>query len=171
MKYIYSLLFAVLFLTSCDTYGDSDQDFSPIYPLSGQYYVTVCDSDGVALNKAYLYLYNTVNNTADTLWVRLGSNSVNWGVLGKIPCNVKALTFNGDGPNLAFPIKVPKDSTYSDSIIVYKEFTIGLGEVLLDAATTPTKGKSDSIYVDFEVKGVKYSASGFRRTGWSDDQK
>ena len=72
IKYLFFLIFAMVGLISCDTYGDYEQEFSPVYPLSGQYYVkvideagkeivmhTITDSDGQKTDVfgTYMYLY------------------------------------------------------------------------------------------------------------------
>jgi len=147
---------------SCDTYGDYEQDFSPVYPLSGQYYVTVYDANNAILSAGtYLYLYNTTDNATDKLWIKLGSSSVQWGILGKIGCDVKALQFSGKAPNLAV-------STNGSTSSV--DFTVTSGNVTLDGATTPTNGKSDAITVTFTTANGTYKATGFRHTGWDGDE-
>lgn len=156
------MLFAVVALASCDTYGDYEQDFSPVYPLSGQYFVTVSDADGAALGQAYLYLYNTTNNDTDKLWIKMGSKANPWGILGKINCNVANLEFSGEAPNLA----VSTDGATSTT-----SFSVTSGKLTLNGATTPTEGKSDAIEVSFTVGGKNYQATGFRRTGWGEDER
>ena len=91
IKYLFFLIFAMVGLTSCDTYGDYEQEFSPVYPLSGQYYVkvideagkeivmhTITDSDGQKTDVfgTYMYLYNTTNNDKDKLWIKLPSDEL-----------------------------------------------------------------------------------------------
>lgn len=161
IKCLVILLFAMTVFASCDTYGDYKQDFSPVYPLSGQYYVTVYDANNVALSTAYLYLYNTTDNATDKLWIKLGSSTVKWGILGKIGCDVDALQFSGTAPNLAFS---------TDGATSSVNFTVASGKVTLDGATTPTNGKSDAIAVTFTTVNGTYTATGFRHTGWDGDE-
>jgi len=49
INYLLVLMFAMVTFVSCDTYGDYEQEFAPIYPLSGQYYVKVLDENNEEL--------------------------------------------------------------------------------------------------------------------------
>ena len=49
MKKIYKLLavlLAIVTFSSCETYGDYDVEYSPIYPLSGEWIVNIYDANG-----------------------------------------------------------------------------------------------------------------------------
>lgn len=147
LKYIFFSLFAIVALAACDTYGDYDTEYSPVYPLSGQYNVTVYDASGTAIDGTYLYLYNTTDNDNDKLWVRMSRSGYgeNWGsILVKVSCDVKALTF-GDG------------NTVSD------------GKLELNGASTPSGGKADAVSLSFKIDGVSYTAKGYRWSGWEED--
>lgn len=175
IKYLFFVLFALVAFTSCETYGDYEQEFSPVYPLSGQYYVKVYDQDGqemlmytykddddnlVEVYGTYLYLYNTADNDADKLWIKLPSDEeFDAGILGKISCNVKTLTFSGAAGNLV-----------DDGVTPVGEFNVTSGTVTLQSVTTPTEGKADGIEVKYTLNDKTYTVKGFRRTGWSEDE-
>ena len=175
IKYLFFLIFAMVGLISCDTYGDYEQEFSPVYPLSGQYYVkvideagieivmnTITDSDGQKTDVfgTYMYLYNTTDNDKDKLWIKLPSDELfSTGILGKINCNVKDLTFSGTAGNME-----------ADGATVNGTFTVNSGILTLKSVTTPTNGKSDGIEVKYTLNGKTYTVTGFRRTGWDADE-
>lgn len=98
INYLLVLMFAMVTFVSCDTYGDYEQEFAPIYPLSGQYYVKVLDENNEELvistiedddesynvYGTYMYLYNTADNDKDKLWIKLpNGNKFQSGILGK----------------------------------------------------------------------------------------
>ena len=90
INYLLVLMFAMVTFVSCDTYGDYEQEFAPIYPLSGQYYVKVLDENNEELVMStiedddesynvygiYMYLYNTADNDKDKLWIKLPNTSL-----------------------------------------------------------------------------------------------
>jgi len=90
INYLLVLMFAMVTFVSCDTYGDYEQEFAPIYPLSGQYYVKVLDENNeelvISTTKdddesynvygTYMYLYNTADNDKDKLWIKLPNTSL-----------------------------------------------------------------------------------------------
>ena len=102
MKKIYKLLavlLAIVTFSSCETYGDYDVEYSPIYPLSGEWIVNIYDANGQLLPDAEGYTcntYNTADNVADKMWVKMSTASATWGILGKVNCNVQGLDFSGD---------------------------------------------------------------------------
>ena len=128
INYLLVLMFAMVTFVSCDTYGDYEQEFAPIYPLSGQYYVKVLDENNeelvISTTKdddesynvygTYLYLYNTADNDKDKLWIKLPNTSLfKQGILGKISCNVEELTFNGTAGNMVADGTTPVGGIYS----------------------------------------------------------
>ena len=159
INYLLVLMFAMVTFVSCDTYGDYEQEFAPIYPLSGQYYVKVLDENNEELvistiedddesynvYGTYLYLYNTADNDKDKLWIKLpNGNKFQSGILGKISCNVEELTFNGTAGNMV-----------ADGTTPVGEFTVTSGKVTLESVTTPTNGKADGIEVKYTLKAKR----------------
>ena len=168
MKKIYKLLavlLAIVTFSSCETYGDYDVEYSPIYPLSGEWIVNIYDANGQLLPDAEGYTCNTYNpadNVADKMWVKMSTASATWGILGKVNCNVQGLDFSGDNvPNLVDSA----DGTTSETT-----FTISGGKVTLDGYDTKTGYKADAI--EFTLTSSKYPGQtmvvkGFRKTGWA----
>ncbi|MDR0893034.1 MAG: hypothetical protein LBN24_10530 [Mediterranea sp.] len=166
MKYLLSLVFLVATLTACETYGDYEQEFASIHPLGGEYYVRVFDAHqqplvmdkikGADVYGTYMYLYNTANNDTDKLWIKLPNSSLfNLGIMGKIGCDLKTLTFSGTAGNMA-----------NDGMTERGEFTVKSGAVTLNGVTTPSGGKADGITVEYILNGQTYTIQGFRRTAW-----
>lgn len=145
---------------------------SPVYPISGEWYVNVYNEDGslarvevkdkdgkiTITQYATLSTYNTSDNVNNVVWMKLWNSTANYGLLGKVSCNVPARTISGDATNIAF---TPN-----------KGFKILEGKVLLNA--TKLKGSktiADSIYVKYstETDGKTYVISGHRRSQFEED--
>lgn len=168
MKQIYKLLTMLLFavtFTACETYGDYEVEYSPIYPLSGEWIVNVYDANGVLYPDGSGYTcntYNTADNSTNKMWIKMSTAKLAWGILGKVNCNVDAKDFNGDNiPNLVDS----KDGATSETM-----FTVTNGKVTMDGYDTPTGHKADMI--EFTLTNSKYPGEtivvkGFRKTGWN----
>lgn len=151
-------------LTSCETYEDQKVEYSPVFPISGQYIVDIYDAASPALpipdQTGYtLYTYNTASNESNVIWVRLSNASNPFGVLAKVSCSVQNLTFGTEkGINTLYTTN--------------NELTITEGKVVLNGFDTKSGGKSDLI--TFKMKpttnsAVTYIIKGFRRTAWPED--
>lgn len=153
-------VFALLF-TGCETYDDMEVDYSPIFPLSGEWLVYVYDAaDNTVIpnvNAMTLRTYNTSDNDRDLMWIALSSATSPFGVRGKVNCNVKEKTF--DGTNVT--------GTLGGEV-----FTVTEGKVVLDAYTTNSGGKSDEIsfLLKTNKSEITYLIRGFRKTGWEEDE-
>ncbi|NRF38523.1 lipid-binding protein [Pedobacter foliorum] len=160
-RLIYSVLVLVgLTAASCKK-DHPEVVVSPVYPISGEWYVHVYNEDGSAARPTYATLstYNTSDNVNNIVWMKMLTSAVPYGLLGKVACNVPAKTISGDGTNIAF---TPN-----------KGFKVLEGKVLLDA--TKLKGSktiADSIYVKYstETDGKTYILSGHRRSQFVEDQ-
>lgn len=165
-------------ISSCDKI-DSLDDYKTVtvgqtatMPLNGDYFIrlesgTVSGSDttwaftGWAGSDYYkVSFYNTATNTKDTIWM----NDPNlWPVQAKINCNPAAKAFIPgiyDNPG----------DTYSGG-----GWTIEVksGKVILNGAITAAGNKSDSLCVVVEFSddpGTLYRYSGYRRTGFQEDE-
>lgn len=153
---VLALLFA-----GCETYEDMEVDYSPIFPLSGEWLVNIYDAADNTLipdGDGYtLRTYNTSANDKDLMWVALSSASAPFGVRGKVNCNVEAKTFGGS------------DIT---GTLGGEVFTVTEGKVALEAYTTNSGGKSDEIsfLLKTNKSDVTYLIRGFRKTGWEEDE-
>lgn len=173
---IFLLLSCVIaFFSSCETYGDADVDHSSVFPMSGEWIVQakntvtgeVYNVRGIQDDKFPIYTYNAANESITQMWLRIGgvssSNSspyAKFDVKGKVNINLGARTF--DVNNI-------QNEYYTDN----SKFTVTEGKVVLDGLTTPSGGKGDLIsfkLVSDRDPGVTYEISGYRRTGWPEDE-
>lgn len=148
-------MLALLIVTAASCKKDHpDVVVSPVYPLSGEYYVHVFNADGSAARPTYatLSIYNTSDNVNNVVWMKMLTSAVPYGLLGKVSCDVNAKTIAGTATNVAF---TPN-----------KSFNILEGKVLLAATTLKgSKTVADSIYVKYttDTDGKTYILSGHRR--------
>lgn len=136
-------------------------EVSPVYPLSGEYYVHVYNADGSAARPTYttLTVYNTTDNVNNMVWMKMLTSTVPYALLGKVGCDVNAKTISGTGTNVAF---TPN-----------KGFNVLEGKVMLDATILKgSKLPADSIYVKYttDTDGKTYILSGHRRSQYEEDQ-
>ncbi len=151
----------------CETYKDYEIEYSPVYPLCGEWLVRFTDTSvtpNVTSGLIVMSTFNTADNSISRMWIRTTSASSAYPgrFTGKIDCNVESKSFSGsDALN-----------TYYTSSPV-PTFTITEGVVVIDGYDTATGGKSDKItftMTDSRKSGITYKITGFRRTRWSDDE-
>lgn len=169
-KIFYLIGIVLAISTSCETYKDYDIDYSPIYPLSGEWLVRFTEPSVTPSTSGLFVLstFNTADNATDKMWIRVTSTSATAANVaytgrfdGKINCNVTALTFSGE--NVV--------NTYFTTGTV--QFTITSGSIVKDGYDTATGGKSDKItftITDTRKPGKTITVNGFRRTRWLDDE-
>lgn len=155
-KIILSLvsLFIVV-LTSCETYNKKyKQEFSPIYPLCGEWRVNITDNTTQKTARATIYTYDTANKEKDIMWVWV--NNKKYGTKCKIECNVADGTFG---------------SKKTENKLLGGTNDIE-GKIVVNGAKTPSGGTEDSIEITYysSLTGHIYTISGYRRTGWSEDE-
>lgn len=160
---IWAVLLAMVTLTACETYGDYEVEYSVIYPLSGEWIVNVYDASGaVVKEKVTCNTYNTSDNVADKMWVKMATATASYGILGKVNCSVPQLSFSGDNVQNLVDSK--------DGATSATTFTLTNGKVVLNGFDTPTGYKADAI--EFTLTNSKYpgqvlTVKGFRKTGWA----
>lgn len=163
IKKILTILLAIIAFTSCETYGDYDTEYSVIYPLCGEWIVNVYDASGaVVKEKVTLNTYNTSDNAIDKMWVKMGGAANNYGVLGKVNCDVASKGFSGDNIQNLVDSKDGATSTTT--------FSVSNGKVVLSGYDTPTGHKADAIefaMTNSKYPGVVLTIKGFRKTGWA----
>ncbi len=167
MKIINKILItfmSVIAFTSCETYGDYDQEFSVMYPVCGEWLVDVYKADTVFRAGVTCYTYETAAGDTDRMWLRMGAAANEWGVLGKVDCNVEGRNFSvSNSQNLI-------DS--SDGSTSSTTFSVSNGTVVLDGYDTASGYKADAIEFTFtnsKYPGETYTIKGFRKTGWEED--
>jgi len=168
VKYIAMMLFALTCITSCETYGDYEIEYTPIHPMGGQYVVKITKDYGTEVTvvsaKINCFVANTADYDTDKCWVRIGSRTTAglYGINGKLGCDVSSLTFAGtDIENLAGGVASSTET-----------FTITDGKITLNGITAPSGTVTDKIsftYTTTKDPGAVYSVEGYRYTGWEED--
>lgn len=166
------LLLVILGIYSCETYKDPETEYSPIYPLSGQWYVQVYDAnvDTLLSPISYtMYTYNTASNTSDSMWVYIPEITKKPSLFklcgefrSKVACRVSDKSFG-------------TTSLVSNNLDLTKSIKIDNGSVILSGGKTlggsvadsvafmlTTKLSSESTTKSFKIKGVRVS-------GWPED--
>ena len=177
MRMIKKLFILCLFLVvaaSCETAKDYEMEFTPIYPLSGEWMVRFTDTSVTPATSELRVMstFNTADNSSTQMWIRAtsvlnaGNADANQAYPGrfdgKINCDVTGKTFSGE--------KVV--NTYSTAKTALT-FIITSGTVITDGYDTATGGKSDKItftITDSRKPGKTITVEGFRRTRWLDDE-
>ena len=151
----------------CETYDDYEIEYSPVYPLCGEWLVRFTDTSvtpNVTSGLIVMSTFNTADNSTDRMWIRTTSTSASYPgrFNGKIECNVEGRSFSGSNT---------QNTWYASDPI--PTFTVTDGTVITDGYDTATGGKSDKItftMTDTRQSGKTYIITGFRRTRWPDDE-
>ena len=147
------ILLALVTFSSCETYGDYEIEYTAIYPLCGEWVVNVTGEDGGVTCNAY----NTTDDATDKMWIKMSVATNDWGVRGKIHCDVTSKSFDGDGiANLLHA---------DDGINSTVTFNIS-GKVIVDGYTTQANTKVDALEFSLTQNGKSMTVKGFRKTGW-----
>ena len=92
------ILLALVTFSSCETYGDYEIEYTAIYPLCVEWVVNVTGEDGGVLAEGVTCnTYNTTDDATDKMWIKMSVATNDWGVRGKIHCDVASKYFDGDG--------------------------------------------------------------------------
>ena len=152
------ILLALVTFSSCETYGDYEIEYTAIYPLCGEWVVNVTGEDGSVLAEGVTCnTYNTTDDATDKMWIKMSVATNDWGVRGKIHCDVTSKSFDGDGiANLLHA---------DDGINSTVTFNIS-GKVIVDGYTTQANTKVDAIEFTLTQNGKSMTVKGFRKTGW-----
>lgn len=163
LKYFAILSLVTLLFSSCETYDDVKVDYSPVYPLCGEWMVSVTD---VATNKvvvpvAALLTYNTQDNSTSQMWVRLNPTVKALQIRGKVSCSVA---------NKSFDIAAGE----SNLVAANPKFVVTEGKVSIGTfTTTASKTKTDEISFKITTTlggSTVYLVKGYRRTMWPEDE-
>jgi hypothetical protein len=182
-KTLYLLIFVLaLGLTSCEKLHDWNQqddpaiEYSPVWPLSGEWWVVYRFDDGSGVVDDYygvghvpLFTSNTASNSATEFWISDGGNlgsgeSSFWSYCVKCPCNVDNASFSGDS---LISTADWEGAPYAIWV------NVGNGRVIEDGGVSPSGVVSDSIYFEVEYEdnpGTIFQVSGIRKTGFLEDE-
>ena len=169
------ILFIVLSATfiGCETYSDPKVEYSPIYPLSGEWRVRITNLNTGALvaNSMYtLGTYNTADNAENQMWIRTTSNIPTFSpatvrtLKAKISCDVQSLSFSTTAVTQNLNVTT---NAVLDTIVITE------GKITLNSVTMPSKVTADRIFFKLtktKSPGVIYSVEGYRRTRWAEDE-
>ena len=146
---------AVSFM-SCETYSDPKVDYSPIFPISGEWRVRITNlSTNTLVSTTAMYTfgtYNTADNATNQMWLRTTSaiptfapvTTIPRTLKAKISCDVANLSFSTTGTTqntavTAFSTLYPMNSVV-DTLVVTE------GKITLNSVDMPSGVKSDRIY-------------------------
>ncbi len=167
-KLILLVLGIVFILSSCETLKDPEVEYGPVYPLSAEWIVRFIAPNAKVAADTSSFSTVTISNTADnstsSLWIRkTGSNALVGAFTVKAACNVPEKTFSVSGGT----------NTVLAAGTSVGTVTITEGKVITDGWDTNSGYKSDKITFKIEDSrkpGKVYTAEGYRRTGWAEDE-
>lgn len=153
-NYIIYLILVVALFASCDEKEDFEQINSSVMEISGEWWVDYSEGDyHSGLTK--LIISNTAADNGEEVWI--GDEDF-WPYKVKCPVNIDQLTFSGnDLANIEYDVLIQ----------------INGGKMLKDAAKSNSGVVTDSLYFEIEFAdepGVIYQASGWRKTGYLEDE-
>lgn len=166
INYIFSILFVLLIIQSCDKKDDFVNENSETVDVAGDWFVKHFHSD-ISANPEYInaMTFNTSSDVPDSIWLTDDGNF--WDYKVKIPCNVADLTFGGSDTAInsvsGYPIKV----------------VVRNGKIMKSVSKQPSGFVADSIYYEIwfedleDASGIANDTiivSGFRRTGFVEDE-
>lgn len=168
-KLILFVLGIAFILSSCETLKEPKVEYGPVFPLSAEWIVRfiVPNPTGIAADTsafATMTAFNDASNSNTALWLRkTGSNAMVGAFTVKATCNVPEKSFNiSNGTNTVLAAGVSVGN-----------ITITEGKVITDGWNTNSGHKSDKITFKIEDSrkpGIVYTAEGYRRTGWLEDE-
>lgn len=166
------IIIGLLYLgvTSCKK--ETEIELGPVYPMAGEWWVTVQFDDGVNgvghwYGDDYFHFMtaNTAANTSDELLI---DDFDFWESRVKANLNLSARTFSvTDAPDLNYALDDPLPDPYPT-------VTITNGQVIVGGGTSIGGNQTDSIYMEVtysdDTDGYTYIISGHKRTGFLEDE-
>ncbi|MDF3077285.1 MAG: hypothetical protein K0S09_1174 [Sphingobacteriaceae bacterium] len=163
LKHITVALLALITMSfsACETMDDQEVEYSPVWPISGEWQTHVADENGANVVTTSgsnptgiitLRTYNTSDNVSDKVWVRLGTTQT-YAIWGKATCDVSQRTISGQA--------LPNDAKANNT------FTIQEAKVFEQAVKVGSGLIADSIYLKYTstaAPGKTYTVKGHRRT-------
>lgn len=162
-------------LTSCETLKEPTVEYGPVYPLSGEWIVRFINPSVDTTSFVTVTTSNDASNSTTALWVRkTGSSYRNTDPDQELPALVRTFTAKAtcNVADKSFSATASQNTVLSGGVSV-GTCTITDGKVILDGWNTKSGHKSDKItfkYADSRFPGIVYTAEGYRRTGWYEDE-
>jgi len=130
---VFSLV--IFIFASCDTYPEYEQEYSPSYPICGNYFVMNYSPDAKAnyedaISDMYeIYLYSSSIEAEKYVWINTQVALASTSFRVKTEYNIETLSFDGvmlpHSPSSALPPdSAVKYITIDESIIIEKEWPI-----------------------------------------------
>ncbi|HOK52106.1 MAG: lipid-binding protein [Bacteroidales bacterium] len=165
-KYLLAFILPIVILVSCETMEEPKIEYSPVYPLSGEWFVKFeaetspgTFEDIYHLGYVKILTYNTAYNSKDTMWIDDLGNT--WSFKIKCPINVTARTFGMNDSMVNYDTNYPIKIYIREGIVLQ-----GKGRSISGVVTD-----SISFLIGFEDDpGTVYRISGHRRTGFIEDE-
>ena len=146
-------------MTGCDLTNDPKIGGTQVQAMAGEWWIKVLDASGADAAGGY-HLIRTANTAANT------DTDLQFDDIGLWPAKIVAKVDIGA---LTFTPATKLNNMLSPTIKV----SIIEGKIVKDGATTPGKNTTDLISVKFEFSddpGVVYEYTGYRRTGFQEDE-
>lgn len=154
-KNIFYLLIAILVFVSCDEKEEWDQINSSTVEVAGEWWINYVDGDYES-GYTKLITFNTSADNGQEFWISDEHNF--WEYKVKCPVDVSNLTFSGSNlENNEYPVTI----------------SVMDGKIIKDGALSTSGVVTDSIYFQIEFgddAGTIYTASGWRKTGFLEDE-
>ena len=180
--FFFLCVFAATFM-SCETYSDPKVDYTPIYPLSGEWRVRITNLTTNALISSSMYTfvtYNTSDYSSTQMWIQTTpgitvfspATSVPRTLRSKISCDVAGLSFSTTQVTQNLNIAASSSWPLYAVNAVIDTVTITGGQVTLNSVAMPSGVNSDRIYFKLQktkAPGVTYLVEGYRTTRWNED--
>ena len=157
LGYITILAFGIS-LSACDIGSDPEPGGTAVKAVAGEWFTTfaVNGEDVYGLGYQVITTSNTASNT--TAEFLITDNAHTWDYMIKTPLDLEAKTFGGSGlRNLAHNITA----------------TITEGKIIPESVTAPSGAVTDSIHFKIRFSddpGTVYTVSGYKRTGFQEDE-
>jgi len=147
---LFILIILIGILASCETYTDYKVEYSPVYPLSGEWYVLKVTNDTVLSDNFFMSISNLPSNVSNMILIkRLPIGESNKELDFKVSADpvTKEFSITDSVIDLDIPI-----STIWNSVIV----TSLQGKVITGLQSSDNKALPDSIEFEMEYKKVRY---------------
>ena len=155
-------LVVVLSFYACDKKEDFEQVNSSTVDVAGEWWVQYSDGEGYESGFYKLLTFNTAADDGQEMWIHDADHW--WYYKVKCPVNVADKTFTGTNMISA---ELYQGEPYDISI------NITNGKIIEGVSLQPSGVMADSIVFNIEFEddaGTIYQASGFRKTGFLEDE-
>lgn len=157
-KLLYIIVPLAVLFTACQK--DEEIGGTAVEVMAGDWFVNYSDDNGQSYSDGYYLLstYNTADNSSTEMWI--DDHGLFGPFKGRVNVNLSNMTFN------------TADSV--DNEYMVSRFMIKEGKIIKNGTRGPGSGTpTDSIFLQIEFgnePGVPYHLSGYRKTGFVEDE-